>query len=84
MRCASPTLHLNAPADARWLRPVTQLIHAVRSLPQDETVDRGGRDVAGRPAGHEGGRTFMWRIIIAAAIAIGLIALWVAMLPLAA
>ena len=84
MRCASLSPSLTA-LDVRRLGPVTQLIRVVRSLPQDDGAGQGSRDAPALPSGGGGGgRRLMRRIMIAAAIASGLIALWAAILPLAA
>ena len=87
MRCAlltRLTACLHASMDGGRFRPVKQFIHTIDSLPQDDLANHDRRDTPDLPGGANGGGKFMRRMMIAAAIASGLIALWVAMLPLAA
>lgn len=84
MRCALLGLCPHPETGGRWSGAVTRIIQALRSLPHDHGSEDGTRDAPGLPPGRNGGHRFMRRIIIAAAIASGLVALWAAILPLAA
>ena len=64
--------------------PVTRFIHAMRAMAQDGSAEGGETGLSSPPSGRNGGRGLMRRMLIAAAIAGGLVALWVALLPLAA
>ncbi len=73
-----------AVTDIRPSPPVTQVIRAMRREAQDATVAGDERDLPAAQPGPNGGGGLMRRMLIAAAIASGLVALWALLVPLVA
>jgi hypothetical protein len=70
--------------DIRPSPPVTQVIRAMRREAQDATVVGDERGLPAAQPGRNGGGRLMRRMLIAAAIASGLVALWALLVPLVA
>ena len=80
----------HAPADPRSVTdirlspPVTQVIHAMRREAQDGPIAGDERGLTATQPGRNGGGGLMRRMLIAALIASGLVALWALLVPLVA